>query len=518
MARRGGGGSGSGMDPQEMEALFGRVLSYIHHALPGLPVSVDAPLCILFDADGAGVDRLSRLPDDLLADIVARLPIKDAARTMALSRRWRPVWPSSPLVLADTHLLLRAAAADEIPRHLRPAASAAAAAAVSRVLAAHPGPVRCPHLACCYMDEHRPEVARWLHHLAAKGVRELFLLNRPAPGALAMLAKHMPTTIFGMAALARLYLAFWRFPDTAALPRGAAFPCLRELGLCSVAIDARDVDFVLARSPVLEMLCFEGIMIFPLRLRLVSQSVRRVLVHSSQLESVAVVDAPRLERLILNTNTCKRQRSRLAAPPSWSCSDTSSWGTTCCRSATPSSRAGIQVTPSAMVPTVKILAIHVRFGVRKDAKLLPTFLRCFPNLESLHILTKKTTESTGRVNLKFWQESGAIECIQSHIKIMAFHDFQGERSELAFLKFFIESAQMLNMLLIEFAKGCLGSLDEAQSTVTSLFAGKKCAEGCKVMICENRYEEDEIWDFKRGSEYSDPFALFRCSSGCRFIV
>ena len=64
-----------------------------------------------------------------------------------------------------------------------------------------------------------------------------------------------------------------------------------------------------------------------------------------------------------------------------------------------------------------------------------------------------TTESTGRLNLKFWQESGATECVQSRITMMAFHDFRGERSELAFLKFVIESAQKLKMLIVQFANG-----------------------------------------------------------------
>ena len=92
------------MDP-EQEALFGRVLSYIYDVLPDPPVSVDGDLCILFDTNGGGVDCLSLLPNVLLGNIVSRLPIKDAARTAVLSRRWRPIWRAAPLMLVDTHLL-----------------------------------------------------------------------------------------------------------------------------------------------------------------------------------------------------------------------------------------------------------------------------------------------------------------------------------------------------------------------------------------------------------------------------
>ncbi|KAM0898018.1 hypothetical protein ACQ4PT_022188 [Festuca glaucescens] len=45
---------------------------------------------------GRGGDRLSELPDDLLRRILHFAPLKQAASTTALSRRWRaPLWPSS---------------------------------------------------------------------------------------------------------------------------------------------------------------------------------------------------------------------------------------------------------------------------------------------------------------------------------------------------------------------------------------------------------------------------------------
>jgi hypothetical protein len=47
---------------------------------------------------------------------------------------------------------------------------------------------------------------------------------------------------------------------------------------------------------------------------------------------------------------------------------------------------GIAPSPRTMVTSVKILSLQVRFGVRNDVKMVPTFLKCFPNLESLHIM------------------------------------------------------------------------------------------------------------------------------------
>jgi hypothetical protein len=45
----------------------------------------------------------------------------------------------------------------------------------------------------------------------------------------------------------------------------------------------------------------------------------------------------------------------------------------------------MEVTPSMMLTTVKSLSFHLCFGVQKDIKMMPTFLRCFPNVEALHI-------------------------------------------------------------------------------------------------------------------------------------
>lgn len=183
------------------------------------------------------VDRISRLPESILRNVVSRLPVKEAARTVVLSSRWRRIWYSVPIVFVDADLLPPS----------RTAGAAEIAAAVSDALNCHPGPFRCVHLTATPMHDHREQIAGWLHLLGSKGVSELCLVNNPKKMCLDL---PLPTTIFECRNLTVLYLGCWKFPDTVTLPRGAWFPCLKELGLCCVSF-IKDEDFgrLLGRCP-----------------------------------------------------------------------------------------------------------------------------------------------------------------------------------------------------------------------------------------------------------------------------
>ncbi|KAF7035978.1 hypothetical protein CFC21_046747 [Triticum aestivum] len=477
-----------GLDPAEVEGF----LSYTHYALPEPPVTADARLFALLPGDS--VDRLSRLPDALLGNIVSRIPVKDAARTAALSRRWRGVWRSAPLVLVDSHV--------------HPAGTAYAqrvTCAVSRVLAAHPGPFRCVHLT------ESPLLAGWLQTVAGKGIQELVLVNRPWP-----LEIFLPSTFLGMETLTRLYLGLWVFPVTADLPRATCFPNLLELGLCNVIMKSiSDLDFILDRSPVLETLCLEGEM-FEHCIRLVSQSLRRVQIIGCWVEEIFVVDAPCLERLIQSggwspeDHDGNRTKVKIGHAPKLHMlgyleldpGHVLEVGNTIIK-------AGARVSPSTMVPSVGILALEVRFGVRNHAKMVPNVLRCFPNVETLHIKSAKTDRSTGKLNLKFWHECGVIECIRSRIKLLVFHDFRGGRAEIAFLKYFFETALVLKKVVILFAVGFSSTTEEAQSKLSSLGSVKRASETSTVLVTvPSDPEVGSIRSFKIGSGFSadDPFA------------
>lgn len=245
---------------------------------------------------GDGEDRISRLPNKVLSEIVSRLPAKDAARTAVLSRRWRRVWASTPLVLDDSDLLV-------LPRRGRGAYSAqpvdwiGVTDAVSRAIGNHPGPIRRVRLTCCVMQlvARLGLLHRWLHRFAEGGAEDLVLFNRPEPKGL-----YLPADVLRIASLRTLYLAFWSFPDTTGLPRGpAVFPRLREIGLLCVQISTRDLEHLLACSPVLEKLAIVAGFYFSNYVRIGSRSLQCLVFWKSLTYELAVVVAPHLQRLIL---------------------------------------------------------------------------------------------------------------------------------------------------------------------------------------------------------------------------
>ncbi|KAM0925961.1 hypothetical protein ACQ4PT_003832 [Festuca glaucescens] len=485
------------------------VLSFFYSYLPEPPVSTAAPLSCAPAADD-GVDRISILPDVLLHKVVSRLPAKDGARTTVLSSRWRSLWRSVPLVLVDTHFL---PGGDAESRPARAGAeSRAVTDAVSAALKAHPGPFPFVSVTCNFMDRaDRPLLARWFKLLATKGVEELVFVNRPLP----VLSLPLPSALFSCVSLRRLYIGAWVFPETDNLSRGVAFPNLKELVLGSVVMQDKVIDFMLAACPVLETLSVVG-NARTLHARLSSRSLRCAQFCLSLLEEVTVVDAPSLERLfvwkswgIMSTSVKIRHAPQLRllgylGPESHHLEI----GNTIIKAKT-------KAMPGTIVSSVHTLALTLHFGVCSGVEMLPSFLRCFPNVETLCIESdEETRESTSNLSPKFWRKIGPIECVQSHLKTIVLREYQGHPSEYDFLKFIAEHARVLDKMVIVLKKGLSNTAMEELIAKLMPLNSARASREAKLLFPIHKWDGGSTWTMQAGLMEGSVFPVddpFYCS-------
>ncbi|KAL6888801.1 hypothetical protein ACP4OV_009827 [Aristida adscensionis] len=504
-----------GLDPEMLDHPHkNAVLTFLYAHLPTPPVSAAAALSCAAAAEVPDdVDRISALLDDLLLRVVSRLPAKDGARTAALSTRWRGLWRAAPLALADTHLL---PGGEVRPPHPG-AASRAVRHAVSAALGAHPGPFPFVSLTCGFLDAvdaDRAALARWFQLLATKGVEELVFVNRPWP----LPGLRLPAALFSCAALRRLCLGAWRLVDTAALPRGTCFPNLRDLVLGAVAMEDRDLDFLLSASPVLETLAVVGSLPPPLRARLASRSLQSAQFCLSAVEEVAAVDCPCLERLIiwmsgslLGSAGTFGMRIKIGHAPRRSILGYLQPGAHVLEIGNTIIKPGTQPSPKTTVPSVHMLALRVHFRIRNEVKMLLSFLRCFPDVETLCVESDETHEPTGNVKHKFWQEAGHIECVQSHLKTLVFREFHGEPSELAFLKFIAENAQVLEKMVLVLKLGRHSAPEQVAEKLRALESARWASGSSKLRSLVSRLGEGvSAWSLRAGADSTcnDPFMCF----------
>uniref|UniRef100_A0ACD5V7S7 Uncharacterized protein n=1 Tax=Avena sativa TaxID=4498 RepID=A0ACD5V7S7_AVESA len=487
-------------------------LTFLYAFLPKPPVSTVPSLCCAAAATDK-TDRVSHLPDDLLRRVVSLLPAKDGARTTVLSSRWYGLWRSAPTVLVDTHLLPWG---DGQPRPDLPgAASRAVTDAVSAALESHPGSFPFVSLTCSFINGSDSRLlARWFQLLATKGVDELVFVNRPWP----LRDLPLPSSLFSCASLCRLYLGAWLFPDTATLPRGVGFPNLHQLVLAYIVMEDKDLEFVLAVSPVLEILTVTG-SVKPLRARLTNHRLRCVQFCLSIVEEVAVVDAPSLERFFLWRNWNEhRQVSKIGTTvkighvPKLRVLGFLEPGVHMLEIGNTIIKAGTKVSTHTTVPSVQMLAVQLQFGVCREVKMLPTFLRCFPSVETLVVESRVVLEPASSLSLKIWEETGPVECVQSHVKIMALHEVQGNRNEFDFLMFIAENARKLERMFIVMKNDL--TYAERQVVIAGvevLYSANWASRDCKVQYLSSCYPiGGGSWSLQAGSDLSDddPFEAF----------
>ncbi|CAO2203911.1 unnamed protein product [Urochloa humidicola] len=246
------------------------------------------------------------------------------------------------------------------------------------------------------------------------------------------------------------------------------------------------------------------------RLCLVSRSLRCLQLGMSSLGDIRVVDAPRLERFFLvDTNRPegnKFSRIKIGNAPNLRMLGYLPPGLHELQIGNTIIEAGTMVSPSTIVPSVKILALQVHFEVCDEAETVPSILKCFPNVETLHIQSVKVNKPTGKVNLKFWQEACPAECVQ-HVKKLVIHGFQGKKNEHAFIKFIGETAQALEKMVVMVCFETTTGFDAKMMPFATVKWASKFMDKIYFKVPPPHFQTP--WSFRKAADVSctDPFDL-----------
>ncbi|KAF7102894.1 hypothetical protein CFC21_103952 [Triticum aestivum] len=397
----------------------------------------------------AGRNRLGALPDDVLHHTLTYLSVTEAASAAALSSSWRYLWRSYPLVLEDKG----------IPAPARDAL-------VPRVLADHPGRFRSVILYDCRLASLNRELPGWPRLLVDKSTQQLLLAHHDWTVIQPDSARLLPADILRCGSLQVLSLDFWTFSADLSRRADISLPQLQILTLTRIVVSDRDLECLIAACPVLESLRLT--LNSPKHVRLRSKSLRCALVGLSKVEEFAVVDTPLLQRLYL-FQQINGGAVRIACVPNLRVLGYLDTRTHKLQIGDSVIRPDTMASARTVVPSVEILALALNLGISEEVKILASFLRCFPNVETLHIESAPhkppvtSSEPSGEHHARFYQEVSQVDCLRAHAKKMVIHDFRGDQNEFEFIKFIAKNAEELQFFLVIVSdEGILSSADKVK--------------------------------------------------------
>uniref|UniRef100_A0ACD5U2E4 Uncharacterized protein n=1 Tax=Avena sativa TaxID=4498 RepID=A0ACD5U2E4_AVESA len=406
-------------------------------------------------AETEEIDLISLLPDEILSTVVSFLPTKDGARTTVLSSRWRPLWRTSPLNLDDAHL----------PRW--------SWECISKILSEHRGPGRRLCLRNLVGRNSVADLPAWLRSPALDSLEVIHLDYH--------YELLLPASVFRFApTLREASLGAFRFPEDA--PPGLAFPHLKQLILTDALFSEDALHGLISACPALEILLLDWCGGFD-RVVINSPTLRSFGVCADgNLDKLVIQDAPRLERLVAFDQMDIRVNR---APRLQMVGLLDSYKTTL-RSGAMVSR-GISHDNLAMsMRSVKLFVLDT-YGPDLDAVIV--FIRCLPCLEKIYITVTSlflvvpcTTELTSfssysnqveaspllanigsnfycslqsslevdlkKKNVRRLNPQDRIECLDLALKEVVVKGYEGKRSDVNFVKFFVLNAKVLELMEI----------------------------------------------------------------------
>ena len=278
------------------------------------------------EEEGCRADRISDLADGVLGEIISRLPIKDGIRTRILARRWRPLWPITPLNLDCREISVSRLFNDGEKVHIETISHMSAftkecvrkcysgrnpvSGVVSlpeSILSGHAGSVSRLSIPACYLQCRPSTVDAWLRSWKLNNIQVLefyYLCPRFLRQEVTLLdlctssTPSAPESVFRFSSsLHTLAFALCQIPDN--YVGTLKLPLVKRLSLVEVDISDASLQSIIHSScPGLESLLF-----------VCNRGGRRVTINSSNLVSIGIrcpygeliiEDAPSVRRLIVD--------------------------------------------------------------------------------------------------------------------------------------------------------------------------------------------------------------------------
>ncbi|XP_048529684.1 putative FBD-associated F-box protein At5g56390 [Triticum urartu] len=460
------------------------------------------------EVDGGAVDRISNLHDDNLRHIVSLLPVKDGARTQILASRWRHLWRSAPLNLDYR----------EFPSGCLPPYIDSRIAVISHILSSHPGPGRRFCIEPCYLHAPEATVDAWLRSAALDKLQEL------ETGSTICIDPPPASTFRFSATLCVATLGKCSLPDD--IVQGLHFPLLKQLGLDSVRITEFSLDSLIAGcTPALECLLIDRCSGFRSvrinSLSLISIGVRPECYCAIPFRELIIENTPSLERLLHLDFSIGIHVSIVSAPKlqTLGClSDVtlptfaeSLNGISGGFRNSDQDRLPMFVFGSTVIkgPRVDKLTTAVRtvktLAVQMGTLSLDTvieLMRCFPSLEKMYIQPR----SEGENNVWRRKHRNFIRSFDIPIKTIALECYEGSKSEVDFVTFFVLNARLLELMTFHIQSHVNTEVFFAEQR-RELQLEKKASKGAQFHFTVGRCVRS-VWTMRHVRDLGliDPFA------------